>query len=75
MSFDDMRAEGIGVNVHYLPVYLHPYYRHTFYTGAGLCPKAEEASGMILSLPLHPGMEEKDVPRVVSVLSKALREV
>ena len=41
--FAALRAEGIGVNVHYIPVHLHPFYREQFGTGLGLCPMAEEA--------------------------------
>jgi perosamine synthetase len=69
-AFAALRAEGIGVNVHYLPVHLHPYYQKTLGTGPGLCPKAEAASKRILSLPLHPGMNEADVRRVVDALRK-----
>ena len=55
--FDSLRRQGVGVNVHYIPVHLHPYYRRELGTGAGLCPTAESAYEMILSLPLHPSMD------------------
>ncbi|MEW6428679.1 MAG: UDP-4-amino-4,6-dideoxy-N-acetyl-beta-L-altrosamine transaminase [Thermodesulfobacteriota bacterium] len=70
--FRAMRGRGIGVNVHYLPVHLHPYYRNRFHTGPGLCPVAEAAYERILSLPLHQGMTEDDVDRVVAVLGEEL---
>ncbi len=70
--FQFMREQGIGVNVHYIPVHLHPYYRNHQGTKAGLCPVAEAAYERILSLPMFPGMEAKDVSRVVSSLQKAL---
>ncbi len=70
--FEHMRGRGIGVNVHYLPVHLHPYYRERFATGPGLCPAAEAAYERILTLPLHPGMAEDDVDRVVAALEEAV---
>ncbi len=66
--FRTMRARGIGVNVHYVPVHLHPYYREHWGTGPGLCPAAEAAYAEILTLPLWPGMEDRDVTHVVSLL-------
>ena len=66
--FRTLRARNIGVNVHYVPVHLHPYYREKFGTGYGLCPQAEAAYAEILTLPLWPGMMDADVERVVSLL-------
>lgn len=62
--FRRLRAEGIGVNVHYLPVYLHSYYRRTLGTAPGLCPVAEAAYAEVLSLPMFAGMTDHDVERV-----------
>jgi perosamine synthetase len=70
--FQYLRGHGIGINVHYLPVYLHPYYRKTLGTASGLCPMAERAYARILTLPLHQAMEETDVSRTVALLKKAL---
>ena len=70
--FSRMRERGIGVNVHYAPVYLHPFYRKQFGYRAGLCPRAEESYERILTLPLFPGMREADVDRVVSTLNNVL---
>ncbi|GAG54459.1 unnamed protein product, partial [marine sediment metagenome] len=42
-TFSALRAEGIGANVHYIPVHLHSFYRKKFHTGQGLCPMAEAA--------------------------------
>lgn len=66
--FKQMRAQGIGANVHYIPVYLHPYYQQLGYE-RGLCPQAEEAYRQIISLPMWPGMDESDVDRVVAVFN------
>jgi UDP-4-amino-4,6-dideoxy-N-acetyl-beta-L-altrosamine transaminase len=68
--FAALRAEGIGVNVHYLPVHLHPYYRKRFRTGPGLCPNAEAAYESILSLPIFPAMSDGDVEDVIQALQK-----
>jgi perosamine synthetase len=68
--FRALRAEGIGVNVHYLPVHLHPYYRHKFGTGEGLCPVAEAAYERLLSLPMFPAMTNDDVRDVVEAIDK-----
>lgn len=66
--FRRLRADGIGCNVHYVPVHLHPYYRRTLGTGEGMCPVAEAAYREILTLPLWPGMAETDVERVCKAL-------
>jgi len=63
---------GIGVNVHYVPVHLHPYYRQRFKTSEGLCPVAERAYEDIFSLPMFPGLSTADVARVVEQLDRAL---
>lgn len=71
--FAALRAEGIGVNVHYLPVYLHPFYRRRFGTGPGLCPRAEAAYERILSLPIFPAMSDADVEDVIEAVHKVIR--
>jgi len=68
--FTALRAEGIGVNVHYIPVHLHPFYTKRFGTSPGLCPIAEAASEAILSLPMFPAMTDRDVTDVVTALRK-----
>lgn len=68
-----LRAEGIGVNVHYIPVHLHPYYRKRFGTGPGMCPVAEAAYQSMLTLPVFPGMSDADVGDVVTAIDKVTR--
>lgn len=68
--FAALRAEGIGVNVHYVPVHLHPFYRTRFDTGPGLCPAAEQAYERILSLPMFPQMTDEDVETVTAAIVK-----
>ncbi|VDH00936.1 UDP-4-amino-4-deoxy-L-arabinose--oxoglutarate aminotransferase [Lysinibacillus sphaericus] len=62
--FDEMRTLNIGVHVHYIPVYLHPYYRELGYK-KGICPVAEEWYERALTLPIFPEMTEKDIEDVV----------
>lgn len=69
--FSALRAEGIGVNVHYIPVYWHPYYRGLGYE-KGLCPRAEAAYDRLLSLPMFPAMDDRDVDDVVAAVRKVL---
>ena len=59
-----LRAKGIGANVHYIPVHLHPYYRQQYGGQPGMCPVAEEAYQHIVSLPIFPRMTDSDVRRV-----------
>ncbi len=63
-----LRAEGIGVNVHYIPVHQHPYYRGR-YPGLAF-PVADAAYERLLTLPLHAGMTTADVDDVVAALDK-----
>ncbi len=69
--FEALRAEGIGVNVHYIPVYRHPYYRTHGYADVS-CPVAERAYERLLTLPLFPGMADRDVDDVVVAVEKVL---
>jgi perosamine synthetase len=64
--FTGMRNRGIGVNVHYVPVHLHPFYREHHLTHPGMCPVAEDAYESIISLPMWPGMSDQDVETVIS---------
>ncbi|MDH4209155.1 MAG: UDP-4-amino-4,6-dideoxy-N-acetyl-beta-L-altrosamine transaminase [Anaerolineae bacterium] len=70
--FAALRAERIGVNVHYIPVHLHPFYKERFGTGPGLCPVAEAAYERILTLPIFPSMSDDDVDDVVTAVRKVL---
>jgi perosamine synthetase len=70
--FDALQAEGIGVNVHYIPVHYHPFYRENFGTEEGLCPVAEAAYERILTLPVFPRMTDEDVRDVVRAVRKVV---
>lgn len=67
--FNTLRKKGIGVQVHYLPAYLHPYYKKLGYR-KGLCPKGEEFYKREISIPIYPSMHSKDVAYVIKVLEK-----
>jgi len=69
--FRALRAEGIGVNVHYIPVHYHPVYRNLGYR-RGLCPVAESAYERIITLPLFPKMNDDDVEDVVRAVKKVM---
>jgi dTDP-4-amino-4,6-dideoxygalactose transaminase len=70
--FEGLRAEGIGVQLHYSPVHLQPYYRRLGF-GEGQFPEAEIFAGSAISLPLFPGLTEANQRRVVAVLGQLLK--
>jgi len=70
--FRALRAENIGVNIHYIPVHLHPYYRERFGYKGGEFPVAEAAYEQLLSLPMFPAMTNADVDDVVRAMGKVL---
>ena len=72
--FRKTREMGVGINVHYIPVHLHPYYRKNFGTGKGQCPVAEAAYEQIISLPMHPSMVKGDEEKVVQILNRTLQD-
>lgn len=72
--FQALRAENIGVNVHYIPVHLHPYYRDRFGYKPGDYPVAESAYESLISLPMFHGMTERDVDDVISAVCKVMTE-
>jgi perosamine synthetase len=71
--FQALRAENIGVNVHYIPVHLHPYYRDRFGYRGGEYPVAEQAYEQMISLPMFHGMSEQDVTDVIHAVELVAR--
>lgn len=69
--FVALQRENIGVNVHYLPVYLHPYYRQLGYS-KGICPNAESIYEQVITLPLFPSMQNQDLDDVVQAVKKVI---
>jgi perosamine synthetase len=70
--FRALRAENIGVNVHYIPVHLHPYYRDQLGYRGGEYPVAETAYEQLISLPMFHAMSDRDVDDVIVAVSKVL---
>lgn len=70
--FGALRAENIGVNVHYIPVHLHSYYRGRFGYKGGEYPVAEAAYEQLISLPMFHGMSHQDVEDVIAAVKKVL---
>jgi perosamine synthetase len=70
--FRALRAENIGVNVHYIPVHLHPYYRERFGYAGGEFPVAEDGYARLISLPMFHGMSDQDVDDVLRALTKVV---
>ncbi|TSC58755.1 MAG: DegT/DnrJ/EryC1/StrS aminotransferase [Parcubacteria group bacterium Greene0416_79] len=69
--FNQMRKAGIGVQVHHIPVYWHPYYQRLGYA-KGLCPRAEKFYGESISLPIFPTLSATDQKKVIDTLSQIL---
>lgn len=67
--FDALRAENIGTQVHYIPVYWHSYYEKLGYQ-KGLCSEAEKLYSEILSIPLFFAMSDEDVEDVITAVKK-----
>lgn len=67
--FEALAAENIACNVHYIPVYWHPYYERLGYQ-KGLCPNAEKLYREILSLPLYYSLTDSDVADVIAAVKK-----
>jgi perosamine synthetase len=71
--FQALRAENIGVNVHYIPVHLHPYYRDRFTYDEGSFPVAESAYQQLVSIPMYHGMTDDDVQDVIAAVNKVVK--
>jgi len=65
-----LREEGILAQVHYIPVYLQPWYQRTYGYEAGKCPEAEKIYKNCLSIPLYPSMLDEDINKVIRVISE-----
>lgn len=70
--FSELRDQGIGVNLHYIPVHLHPYYREKQNTSEGMCPVAEQAYRQIISIPLFPGLTDSELQEVIKKVKAAV---
>lgn len=68
--FDALRAQGIGVNVHYIPVHLQPDYERLGFR-SGMFPEAERYYEECITLPMYPSMKDEDIERVCAALRRA----
>jgi perosamine synthetase len=64
--FAQLRSRGVKVNVHYVPVHLHPFYQKNFGTAPGMLPVAEAAYEEIMTLPIYPAMNDEQVDMVIA---------
>lgn len=67
-----LRAEGILVNLHYIPVYRQPHYEKMGF-GKGYCPEAEKYYSEVISIPMYPGLTEIMQDRVVAAIKEATK--
>ena len=72
--FQLLRKKGLGVQVHYIPVYLHPYYQEQGYR-RGECPVAEDFYEKEISLPIYPAMTKGDIDYVIKTVLRVFKEV
>lgn len=70
--FESLRQNGIGVNLHYMPIYLQPYYRQMGFE-PGYCPEAEKYYSRSISIPLYHGMTELQQDHVMNIIEQVLR--
>jgi perosamine synthetase len=70
-----LRERGIGTQVHYIPVYRHPFHAQRGMAKDGSFPHAEQYYRGCLSLPLHPGLTDEDVERVIAEVSRLVTAV
>lgn len=68
--FEALRAENIGVNVHYVPLHLHPFYQREFGYKKGDYPRAESYYERTITLPIFPRMTDKDINDVIKAVKK-----
>ncbi len=71
MFYDAMQAEGIGVNVHYIPIYHFPYYRSRGYSQTD-CPNAERLYERIISIPLYYAMTNEQQDKIIEVVESII---
>jgi perosamine synthetase len=69
--FRKLKENGIGVNVHYMPIYLHPYYESLGYK-KGLCPESEKVYEEIITLPMFPLLKNEEINKCVDILCNIL---
>lgn len=71
--FTELMEQNIGVNVHYIPIYLFPYYQELGFQ-QGLCPLAEKVYEEFITVPLYPAMTNEDVQDVIAAVNRTIRK-
>jgi len=71
-TFEALRAENIGVNVHYLPLHLHPFYQRQFGYKKGDYPRAERYYERAITLPIFPRMSDEDAKDVIEAVRRVI---
>ena len=66
-----LRTKGLGVNVHYIPIYMQPYYQSLGFS-KGYCPESEKYYSEAISLPIYPTLSIDQQSEVVSLLKQAI---
>ena len=72
--FAKLKEKGLGVQVHYIPIYLQPYYKSLGYK-KGLCPKAEDFYHREISIPIYPAMTDKDINHVIKTIFNIFKTI
>lgn len=70
--FDSLRKNGVGVNVHYIPIHIQPYYQKNFHFKIGSFPQAEQYYAEAISLPLYADLSKSDQDKVIATLRNSL---
>ena len=70
--FKAIKAEGIGVNIHYIPIHQHPFYKNNLYTDIVNLPVADNVYKSIITLPIFPIMNNDDINDVINALNKVI---
>ena len=71
---DLLKKQGIGTSVHFIPLHLHPYYRHNDGYALENFPVANQVFKRIISLPIYPKMTEAEVQRVIEVVTRLIQD-
>ena len=74
-AFERLRGAGLGVNVHYIPVYRHPYYRDTLGYPQNACPNAEVYYREAISIPLYPTLTDAQAETVIAAVQRVACEL
>lgn len=72
--FEEFRKKGLGVQVHYIPIYRHPYYQKRFHIQTKEFPVTEKIYDSIISLPLFPKMKDAEVNYVIKAIKTTIKK-